>query len=104
MIGLKHEADLAPAQKSQAVLIETGNLFTIEMDRAGAGRVQTREQSEQRALTAAGWTDDGRELPLRHIEIDALEDLDSARAGYNCFSEAATVDQALIPNPYSLLL
>ena len=92
VIGLKNEADGAPAQHRQPVFLQARDLFAGQADAAGGGRVEPRQQAQQRAFSAARRSHDGDELALRHIEIDALQDLDTPGSGSDGFGEAANLN------------
>ncbi len=62
MVGLKDEADFAAAQQRHAVFVQAGDVLAVQNDSAGGGRVQARQQAQQRALAAARWSHDGDEL------------------------------------------
>ena len=89
MVGLEDEADFAPAQQRERVLVHAGDLLAVENDGARGGRVKSGQQPEQRALAAAGGTGNGDELAARNVQIHTLQDFDPVNPGVDDFAEAA---------------
>src|SRR5262249_27159530 len=96
VVALKHEADLAPPHLRHLIFAEVRDVLAIENHLAGGRRIESGEQTEQRALAAARRSHDGGELAARNREVDALEDVDTVRAGVDGFGERANFDQPFI--------
>ena len=77
LIRLKNEADFASAQARQCVFFQIADFDAVELDAARGHGVEAGQQTEQRALPAAGCTHDGNELGLRHAEGEAFENIDA---------------------------
>src|SRR6185436_19239131 len=79
--GLEHEADLLTAQAGSLVFAERAELDAVEPDASGGRTVEPGEQSEERALAAAGGPEDGHERSVRHVERDTFQDGQLVPAG-----------------------
>src|SRR5919198_6725534 len=64
IVGLEHEAAIEARSTDGAA---------VELDLAGAGRFETRNDAQERRLAAAGRTDQRDELAALHHEIDVLQ-------------------------------
>ena len=96
VIGLEHEADFAPAQQRHLVLARGGDVLAVEDHLPAGGRVEPREQAEQRAFSAARRPHDGGKLALRDFEVDTFQDVDAVRAGVDGFGKGADLNQPLL--------
>ena len=66
-VGLADRADEWPA------VLSGGQRRAVQAHLAPRGRLQTREQAQQRALAAAAAADDRHEVARRDLEIDTLQ-------------------------------
>ena len=57
--GLEHEADAFGAQARAAIFVERRQVGAREGDASGSGRIEARQQRQQRGFARAGCTDDG---------------------------------------------
>src|SRR5690606_11258594 len=73
-IGLKHHGDAALARRH---MIDHAPIY---FELAGGDGFQPRNAPKQGGFSAAGWPDKDHELTGSNVEIDALEDFDSAIA------------------------
>jgi hypothetical protein len=69
------------AQAGPLVFAERAELHAVQPDAAGGRTVEPGEQSEERALAAAGGPEDGHERSVRHVERDTFQDGQLVPAG-----------------------
>jgi hypothetical protein len=86
--GLKDKADFAPTHFRHAVFGEASYVFAIEQKFTAGGVVESGEQTEKSAFTAAGGAHDSDELAAGDAEIDAAQDLDAVGWGPDGSCEA----------------
>ena len=86
MIELEDHAEVSVAQDVAAGGRQVVDAIAFEANFAGVGRVERREQVQQRALAAAAGADDGDELALVNRELDALQhgNLRAGPCGSSC--------------------
>jgi hypothetical protein len=66
MEGLEHEAEGGVSQRRQRILVETGDVGSVDEDPAVIGAVEAGEDGEQGGFAAAA-------LPLHHHELSRLD-------------------------------
>ena len=71
IVKLKHEADVLAPVARQGRVVEFGELLAAIEDRAARGHIQTAQNIEQRALAAAGRTEQHDELARVQLQVDA---------------------------------
>ena len=59
MEGLKDESDASRPAGRAAILVERREIGARESDPAGSGRVEPRQQRQERGFSGAGSADDG---------------------------------------------
>ena len=96
MVGLEDEADFAAAELGHGVFAEVRDVFAIEDDLTGGGRVESGEEAEEGAFAAAGGAHDGGKLAAGNFEVDAFEDFDAVGSGVDGLGESADLDQTSI--------
>jgi acyl-CoA thioesterase-1 len=87
LVTLEHESDLAAADQRQPVFLQARNIDAVYDDGPRSSRVETGEQTEQRALSTSGGTHDGDELAGRNIEVDAAEDFNAMAPAVEAFGK-----------------
>ncbi|MNT27483.1 hypothetical protein D3C72_1631160 [compost metagenome] len=65
--------DTLPRQKTRLLKHHTGAARWVFRDGSGRRRVETGQNTQERALAAAAFADDGQKLAFPHIEIDAAQ-------------------------------
>ena len=75
LVGLKHEADLAPAHGGELRLGQIVNRNAVEPDLARAGLSSPASKPEQGALPAAARAHDGHKLAGRDGQRNSLQDV-----------------------------
>lgn len=78
--GLEYEADLAAADLADLVVLELGDIVTVEQIRASRGLIQTTQDVHEGALARARSTHDGDKLALGDVQVDMLERFNHDRA------------------------
>ena len=73
MKRLEHEPDVLAANGGAAVFIEFREIDAGDQHAAGARRIESREQRQQRGLACAGGADDGQGFAGSHAEADIGE-------------------------------
>jgi len=53
---------------------QPGHVLALEFDEAGGRRLEPADHPEGRGLAAAGWPEQGEELPGLDLEIDVVDD------------------------------
>ncbi len=66
----------------------------VDQDAAGGGRIQSREQPEQRGLAAARGPDDGDELARGDREVKGMEDGQRTVAAHDRLGDATQFDHS----------
>ncbi len=89
LVTLKDESDLAAADHGELVFAEAGDIGAVQHDAARGDRVEAGQQTEQRALAAAGSAHDGHELSGWDLEVDSAENLHAVRAGIDNLGEVS---------------
>src|SRR5260370_42503190 len=64
MKRLENKANLRAAQLCQFVFAHRGDVLTVNSDFAGGGRVEARNQAQERGFTTAGGTNHRNELSV----------------------------------------
>src|SRR5215469_15620967 len=96
MIRLKDEADLAPTNQGHLVFAQLCDVFAVEYDAPGRGRIETGKQTQKGTLPAARRPHDRCKLAARDVEIDAFENVDAVCTGIYGFRYSTDLDQAFI--------
>jgi hypothetical protein len=65
---LKDDTDLLAAKPREPLFVEAGDFGAVEPDAARRGRVEARDEAEQRGLAAAGRTSDGDRAAVGDFE------------------------------------
>jgi acyl-CoA thioesterase I len=92
LITLKHETDLAAANKRQLVFLQRSNVDTVHNHVAGGGGIEAGQQPQKRALPAARRAHDGDKLARRDCKIDAAKNLDSMGACIDYLRKTASFE------------
>src|SRR5437867_9406159 len=80
VIGLEYKTKFLAAKPGQFVFREFCDVLPVNDNAARRWGVETSDQSEQRALPAAGWPHHCNELTRRHVKTDVANDLNFVRA------------------------
>src|SRR5690606_40369384 len=59
---------------------DAGDILAVDLDPAGCRPVEARDQPQQRGLSAARGADEDHEFAFADFQIDAMDDLDIAKA------------------------
>src|SRR5664279_6500906 len=51
---------------------QAGHVAAADADLAGVRRLQARDRAQQGGLAAAGWTEQGEELPVLGLPVEAV--------------------------------
>ena len=78
--SLQNDADAPPAGAGERILSEPLEVLAGDLERSAARPLEAGEHRHQRALARAGGAEQGQGLTLRHVEVDAAEDLDGGGA------------------------
>ena len=70
---------------TDAVFVEMTDLLAVNQNGTRAGRVETRQQSKQRALATTRRSSDGGELTARNYEVETPQDTDLVGAAMDRF-------------------
>jgi hypothetical protein len=92
---LEHEADVAPAEEGEVVVRHRRQPVLPDHDVAVVGDVESADQMQQCRLPGSARTDDGAELPPRHVERDAVERAQGRAALRIPLRHAGELDQAI---------
>src|SRR5262245_2688523 len=104
MEGLKHDADIAPAEARQRVLAERTERFAGDHDRAGIGALQTGHDHQQGRFAGARRADEPDRLAASYMQVDVFEDMNTPRAPSERQVDAAERDRrARAPQPRGIL-
>jgi hypothetical protein len=79
-------------QGNSAIRPRGGNRFALDLDAPFGSRNQSRDDLQQRGLSAAGRTEQADELSVAHVEIDIGERKDVGIVGEIAFGEALDED------------
>ena len=104
LIRLENEADLSAPDDRELIFSQPRDVFPIEDDLPGRGRVEPGEQAKQRAFSASRGAHNGRELPGRDRQIDSFQDLDAVNACVDNFRKPTYVDHDREPWPVTFLV
>jgi hypothetical protein len=74
--GLEDEADFFIADAGELVVIELGDIVTVEPVAALRRGVEAADEVHQRGFTGSGWAHDGNVLVVADAEVDAAEGVD----------------------------
>src|SRR5579864_7687634 len=75
VVELKDKAERLAAQLVALALRQIVDALAVQIDFARVGVVERAEQVQQRALAGAGSPNDAQELPVHHLQAQAVEDL-----------------------------
>src|SRR5262249_42769374 len=81
VVGLEHEADVAPPIARERAIVEARELIVPEPDLAGIGTVEAAEEVEQRRLAAARGTEERDDLARAQVQVDAAQGADLVGPG-----------------------
>ena len=82
MKRLKHKPDMLAANGRAAVFVEFGEIDARDQHAAGARRIESREQRQQRGLARARGADDGQGFAGSHTEAHIGENGERPRRGW----------------------
>jgi len=77
LVALENKADFSPPHQRQLIFRQARDVHTVDHDGPRRRRVQTCQQSEQRALAAARGSHDGHELSGWDFQIDTAQNVDT---------------------------
>jgi hypothetical protein len=89
---LEHEANLFAAQPREGVFIEARDLGAGNRNRAGRGRVEARDQPQQRRLAAARWSDNRKALPVGDGQVKRMKNGEWLAAALDGLADAAKLN------------
>ena len=78
---LEHDADVPPPVERAFPVGQGGDIPAADPDRAGGGRVDPRDEVEERRLAAARRSDDSEELAGGNRQVDGVQSEDRLRSG-----------------------
>lgn len=81
LVGLKDESQLHAAHLGHLVFGEVGDVDAVEDDAASSGRVQPRQKTQKRTLSAAGSAHDGNKLAGGYVEVNTAQNIHAMGAG-----------------------
>ena len=79
VVVLEDKADIAPTEDGKLLVVQLGQLFSLDLNAAGGGHVQTAHHVQQSGLAAAGGSDNGDKFPLLNGEGHAVQRLCDVR-------------------------
>ena len=74
--GLEDEADLLVADAGQLIVVELGDVVTVEPVAAAGGRIEATDEVHQGRLAGAGGAHDGDVFVMADAQVDAAEGVD----------------------------
>jgi hypothetical protein len=89
VVGLEDHPDFLRANTSQLALGKGGDLDAVEDDLAAAGSVEGGGDTQQGALAATGWADEGHHFGAIEGKGDATQDRDVVPAQRDAFLDAS---------------
>ena len=84
---LEDESHVVQTDGSEVLLGKGGDLFSIELDRAGSGTIHTGDCIKESAFAGAGRAHDADHLAFFDVEADILQDVVLALLDDVCFAE-----------------
>ena len=92
MEGLENEADTLRAQARAAIFVQLREVRAGEPYLAGCGRIEPREQCEQRGLAGTRGADDRDRLARRDLEGDGANDGQQTFRAANLLGEVFSLE------------
>ena len=72
MKKLEYKSDLSAAEPGELACSELVDLYPVNYDAAGTGRVESTDKIQQRSLTGTAWTQEYNELTCHYIKCNIL--------------------------------
>src|SRR6476469_3777247 len=94
--GLEDEAERASAQLRAAILVQSKDVGTIELDHARGWRIQAREDGEQRGLARARSAEHRERLAARDREVDLAENDELSVSALHGLADATRSQNAVV--------
>ena len=80
MKRLKHNADIAAAEKGERILMERAQRPARDYDRTGIGAFEPGHHHEQRRFARPRGADETDRFARRYIQVEVFEDMNARRA------------------------
>ena len=80
MERLKHDPHIAATEACERILVEPGQVFVRDSDRAGIGAFEPRHDHEQSGLARTRRPDEADRLATPDMKLDVFQDMHPGRA------------------------
>ena len=94
IVVLEDKADVAPAEDGKLFVVQSSQIFSLDLNAAGGGHVQTAHHVQQSGLAAAGGSDNSDKFPLLNGEGYAVQRLCDVRLRSVVFFEVSCLQNA----------